>query len=116
MTLDEWTSLSPQQQRRQFYLELMAYWKEQCLKGKTVKVEWVAQKYRARFGRYPPDGAERLAPAPEVSPHVRDWVRGQQIAWAKERRRRGSPGSSHTMERQSAGTASTATTKPAGDA
>src|SRR3974390_606592 len=116
MTPDEWADMSPSQQRRQGDRELKAYWEEQCRGGKNLRPGWVAMKYRARFGRFPPPNAETLAPATEISGIVRDWGRGQQIPWAKERRRLGSLGASHTTERQSAGTASTATTKPAGDA
>jgi hypothetical protein len=122
MTLDEWCALDLPQQRRQFYLELRAWWNEQAAKGKAPKPGWVAQKYRARFGRWPPDGAERLTPAKEVSIHVRDWVIGQQIAWHKERRRkelvsggRGSIGARPTR-RRSAGTAKPGCMEPAGSA
>ena len=120
MTLDEWCALDLPQQRRQFYLELRAYWVEQCSKGKTLRPGWVAMKYRSRFGRFPPDGAERLTPALEVSTHVRDWILGQQIAFHKERRRRALSGiglrpASPTLL-PSAGTASEDTLGPAGDA
>jgi hypothetical protein len=30
--------------------------------------------YRERFGAWPPDGAERLPPAADVSVIVRDWL------------------------------------------
>jgi len=113
VTLDEWSALSPQQQRRQFYLELKAYWVEQCAKGKALKLGWVAQKYRARFGRYPPDGAERLTAASEVSPFVRDWIRDQQIAF--HTKQRGLMGAKPTS-RRSAGAARPDYLEPAGDA
>ena len=116
MTLSEWAELSPSQQKRQFYLELRAYWEEQCAKGKTIRPGWVAMKYRARFGSFPPDGAERLSPASEVSDHVRDWIRGQNIAFHKDQARREAGSMGASPRRRRAGTASEATTDAAGDA
>lgn len=67
--LDYWCSLTPSQQKRQFYLEL----KRHCL-DKGYRSGWTACMYRERFNDWPPDGAERLPPAPEVSVIVRDWM------------------------------------------
>jgi hypothetical protein len=117
MTPDDWADLTPSQQRKQFYRELKAWREEQASLGRPIKPGWVAMKYKARFGRCPPDGAERLTAAESVSEHVRDWIRSQQIAYAKEKRRRaGLRALKTTTVQQSAGTASGDTGEPAGPA
>jgi len=120
MTLDEWCALDAPQQQVQFYLELKAWWLEQQAKGKAPRVGWIAMKYSSRFGQFPSRAMERMPPASEISEHVRAWIRDQQIAFHKERRRRALSGiglrpASPTLL-PSAGTASEDTLGPAGDA
>ena len=120
MTLDEWCALDAPQQQVQFYLELKAWWLEQQAKGRAPRVGWIAMKYSSRFGQFPSRAMERMPPASEISEHVRAWIRDQQIAFHKERRRRALSGiglrpASPTLL-PSAGTASEDTLGPAGDA
>jgi hypothetical protein len=67
--IDYWCGLTPSQQKRQFYLEL----KRHCL-DRGYRPGWTGCMYRERFGAWPPDGAERLPPAADVSVIVRDWL------------------------------------------
>ncbi|HEY1896906.1 MAG TPA: hypothetical protein VGG62_11565 [Terracidiphilus sp.] len=67
--IDYWCGLTPSQQKRQFYLEL----KRHCL-DRGYRPGWTGCMYRERFGTWPPDGAERLPPAADVSVIVRDWL------------------------------------------
>ena len=121
MTLDEWCALDAPQQQVQFYLELKAWWLEQQAKGRAPRVGWIAMKYSSRFGQFPSRAMERMPPASEISEHVRAWIRDQQVAFHKDRRRReqfaghGSMPASHT-QLPSAGTASEDTGEPVGDA
>lgn len=53
---------------------------------RVYKEGWAAQKYRTKFGVWPRGLTERpVPPAPEIA----NWVRSQNIAWAKSRAKRG---------------------------
>jgi hypothetical protein len=83
--IEYWCGLSPSQQKRQFYLEL----KRHCL-DKRYRPGWTACMYKERFGVWPPDGAERLRPAVDVSIVVLQWLaeRNKRFFVAKNARER----------------------------
>jgi hypothetical protein len=47
------------------------------------KPGWAANQYRARLGVWPNNDIADVAPALNVSPEVRAWIRSRLIAWAK---------------------------------
>lgn len=67
-------------ERQQFYCDLRGYALE-----KGYKPGWAAQKYKTKFKTWPPREFDSVAPAREVSPKTRSWIRSQQIAWAKSK-------------------------------
>lgn len=84
-SFEHWCSLTVREQKRQFYCEL----KRVCI-DKGYRPGWTACMYRERFGAWPPDGAERIPPAAEVSCIVRDWMadRNKRYFAAKNARER----------------------------
>ena len=70
--------------KRRWYAELKAL----CLQY-GYNDGWLAHKYRARFSVWP-NGLKHLPPASAVSPEVQNWVRYQNIRYAKSKTARAS--------------------------
>ena len=71
-------------EREMFYLELKAYAVE-----RGYKPGWAAMKYKTKFKGWPPREYDRHAPALEVSPKTRSWIKAEQIRWAKSKHNTG---------------------------
>jgi superfamily II DNA or RNA helicase len=55
--------------------------------GHGYKLGWAAQKYKARFDTWPGWSIKDVAPRAEISLATSQWIKSQNIAWAKSKRR-----------------------------
>lgn len=70
------------EEKQAFYSELLGYRKQRELDGKKYSDGWVAHKYRAKFGVWPKSMNSRMS---EPSPATLNWIKSQNIAFAKSR-------------------------------
>jgi DNA repair protein RadD len=64
----------------QFLAELRAYGIDH-----GYKPGWASQQYRAKLGVWPNHDIADIAPALNVSPEVRAWIKSRMIAWARSK-------------------------------
>jgi superfamily II DNA or RNA helicase len=68
------------EERHQFYRELLGVCEE-----RGYKPGWASNKYRERFGTWPPYDFSKVAEYP--SPSTRSWVKSRQIAYAMAKKK-----------------------------
>lgn len=74
--------------KQQLYSELVGFVREMRAKGKNYSDGWVAHKYKEKFNVWPKDQHNSAKP---VSIETRNWIRSQQIRYAKGRPKASKP-------------------------
>lgn len=72
------------QEKQAFYSELKGYQREMRARGKVIKDGWCDHKYREKFGVWPKN--INKTQIKEISVSTRNWIKAQQIRWAKSRK------------------------------
>lgn len=83
--------------KQKFYSELVGYVREMRAKGKNYSDGWMGHKYKEKFGVWPQNLHKSANP---VSIETRNWIKSQQIRYAKSRpkQEKPSPESAKTLK------------------